>query len=72
MTPTRLAECLALIGWRRQDLANQTKIDERQIRRWEAGATIPPPIAAWLERMARYHAANPAPPKTDRRRVEKY
>ena len=36
--------------------------DERKVRRWAAGAYEPPEdLLAWLERLAAFHEANPAP-----------
>jgi transcriptional regulator with XRE-family HTH domain len=61
MTPARLRECLALLRWSQRGLAEALACDERQVRRWAAGATVPPAIAAWLDRLAAYHARNPPP-----------
>ena len=62
MTPDRLRECLDLIGWSQRGLADKLEVDERQARRWAAGAApIPDLVADWLERVGAFHAANPAP-----------
>lgn len=61
MTPTRLIACRRILHWSRVILAKETGCDEKQIRRWEAGAAIPDDIAAWLDRLAKYHQRNPAP-----------
>lgn len=61
MTPTRFRECLALIRWSGRGLADALATDERQVRRWAAGAKIPEPVAAWLDRAAVWHTANPPP-----------
>lgn len=67
MTPTRFMECLGLLRWSKRTLAEAASLDERQVRRWTAGqADVPPAIAAWLERAARFHAANPVPPRESR------
>ena len=36
-------------------------MDERQVRRWAAGATIPDDVATWLEKLAQFHDRNPPP-----------
>ena len=61
MTPQRLRECLALLRWSQRGLADALDADERQVRRWAAGAAIPPAVAAWLDRLAAYHAKHPPP-----------
>ena len=63
MTPTRFAECLALLRWSQRGFADAVQVDERQVRRWGAGATIPAPVAVWLERAATWHEKNPVPLK---------
>lgn len=65
MTPDRLRECLALLSWSQRGLAAILDMDERQVRRWAAGATIPDDIGAWLERLARFHERNPPPARFD-------
>ena len=65
MTPTRLREALAALHWSQRGLAAILDIDERQVRRWAAGAyPMPAQIAAWLEGMARYAESHPAPKLT--------
>lgn len=49
MTPDRFHECLAALRWSQRGLADALTMDERQVRRWAAGARIPDGIAAWLE-----------------------
>jgi transcriptional regulator with XRE-family HTH domain len=61
MTPDRFRECLALLHWSQRGLADILGMDERQVRRWASGATIPEPIADWMEKLARYHERNPPP-----------
>lgn len=61
MTPERFRECLASLHWSQRGLADALEMDERQVRRWAAGATIPGIIADWLEKLARYHERNPPP-----------
>ena len=51
MTPDRLRECRSLLGWSANHLAGRLGINERTVRRMEAGtAQIPAPLADWLER----------------------
>lgn len=61
MTPDRLRECLALLRWSQRGLADALQVDERQVRRWAAGAAIPPPVAAWLAKAAAWMDRNPPP-----------
>jgi ribosome-binding protein aMBF1 (putative translation factor) len=61
MTPDQFRACLDLIGWSQRGLAARLQMDERQVRRWAAGADIPRPIAAWLEDLALFHERHPAP-----------
>ena len=65
MTPTRLREALAAMHWSQRGLAAVLSVDERQVRRWAAGAyPVPVRIAAWLEGMAGYAESHPAPKLT--------
>ena len=53
MTPTRLRECLATLGWSQRTLAKLTQRDDSLVRRWADGdRPVPEAVAAWLERMA--------------------
>ena len=63
MTPAaRLSAALVAIGWGPTELGRQAGINERTVRRWLAGQNEPPgAILAWLETLAEFHAANPAP-----------
>jgi ribosome-binding protein aMBF1 (putative translation factor) len=67
VTPDRLRQCLAALAWSQRGLAELIDVDERQVRRWAAGAVIPPRIAAWVEMLARFHEQNPPPMPEDRR-----
>jgi hypothetical protein len=60
MNPTRLRECLHVLGWSARYLAQITARHEHQVRRWLKGAAIPPEIAEWLE--SRVRAAERTPP----------
>ncbi len=77
MTPDRFRSCLAALQWSQRGLADMLHMDERQVRRWAAGAVIPDAVAAWLEHAERelvpllnavdaWHAKNPPPPKNSR------
>lgn len=57
MTPAALRTLLDALGWSYRHLSDLTGVDERQCRRWAAGAPLPPEIAAWLEAAA----ASPMP-----------
>jgi hypothetical protein len=61
MTPDRFRACLDQVNWTQRGLAALLQADERQVRRWAAGAAIPEPIAAWLETLARFHEQHPPP-----------
>ena len=61
MNADRFRECLALLCWSQRGLAAILDMDERQARRWAAGAAIPENVAAWLETLARFHACHPPP-----------
>ena len=63
MTPTRFRECLDALRWSQRGLADALAMDERQVRRWAAGAAIPEAVAAWLERAGKWHEKNPPPAK---------
>lgn len=50
------------IGWTIQHLANRLGVNERTVRRWDAGEfEAPPTILAWLARLANYHQHTRAP-----------
>ena len=61
MTADRLRVLLDRIGWSQRELARRVGYDERQVRRWAAGATIPDDIAAWLEELDAVLARRPPP-----------
>ncbi|MGD0110155.1 MAG: nuclease [Rhodopila sp.] len=62
MTPTRLRECLAALDWSQRGIARRLNRQEGTVRQWARGAVeIPDPIADWLETLARFHEAHPAP-----------
>ena len=58
----RLRAALDRLHWSGRSLAAILGQDERKVRRWAAGAYEPPEdVLAWLERLAAFHDANPAP-----------
>jgi transcriptional regulator with XRE-family HTH domain len=62
MTPTRLRECLAVLGWTQRGLAAFLGCDERMAREWAAGKRLMPPrLAEWVELRARHAEAHPPP-----------
>lgn len=62
MSPYRLAVCLAIIGWSERELARRTGRLQTTVRRWTAGSpAVPAEVAAWVEAMAAFHRAHPAP-----------
>lgn len=72
MTPDQLRTALAALGMSQRGLADALAMDERQVRRWFAGAAVPPAVLTWLERAARelpplhaavdaWHEKNPPP-----------
>jgi DNA-binding transcriptional regulator YiaG len=70
MTPTRLRECLDLLWLSQRGLATVLNRQEGTVRQWARGAVqIPDDVAAWLEKLARFHERNP-PPKRDAAQVE--
>lgn len=48
MTPEALRAALDALGMSQRGLADALQMDERQVRRWFAGATVPDAEAAWI------------------------
>lgn len=66
MTPDRFRDVLAELHWSQRGLADILARDERQVRRWASGQyPVPDDVAAWLEKLATFHAASPPPGKPD-------
>jgi len=62
MAPRRLLVCLAVIGWSGHELARRTGRPQTTVRRWTTGETpMPADVAAWVETLAAFHRAHPAP-----------
>ena len=62
MSPYRLLVCLAVLGWSERELARRTGRLQTIVRRWTNGQSpVPTDIAAWVETLAAFHRAHPAP-----------
>jgi len=67
MSSYRLRICIAILGWSLRDLASRTGRRQTTVMRWANGLSpVPPKVAAWLETLAAFHAAHPAPRPTTR------
>ena len=69
MTPDRLRELLAVLGWSQRGLARLVNRDVSLVRRWCDGErSVPVEVGEWLERMAeriaKMLAADPPPQPT--------
>jgi len=62
MTPTRLRECITILGWTQRGLARMLERQEGTIRMWARGASsIPADVAEWLEQRTQQAQSVPAP-----------
>ena len=62
MTPDEFRACLDTLAWSQRGLAAILDFDDRTVRRWAAGTQdVPSAIAAWLRRLAEFHAQHPPP-----------
>ena len=62
MTPSRLAECIAILGMTQRETGRQLSRQEAAIRQYLSGKMkIPDADAAWIERLARFRERNPPP-----------
>jgi DNA-binding transcriptional regulator YiaG len=72
MTPEALRAALTTLGMSQRGLADALAMDERQVRRWFAGAVVPDDAAAWIALAVRelpplhaaideWHQNNPPP-----------
>lgn len=65
MTPSRLTECRAILHWSTLRIAKITGWSEGAVRQWESGIVrTPDDVAAWLDKLARYHERNPPPARS--------
>ena len=68
MTGPTLAAILRKIGWSAREFAGRLRCDETTVRRMLAGRRpIPPDLARWAERAARWHETWPVPAWRDER-----
>ncbi len=62
MSSYRLLVCLAILGWSERELARRSDRHQTTITRWVKGLSpMPGEEAAWLETLAAFHVAHPAP-----------
>lgn len=62
MSPHRLLRCLIVLGWSERELAHRIGRHQTTVRRWTDGISLVDcEVAEWLEALARFHAAHPAP-----------
>ena len=62
MSSYRLLVCLAVIGWTERELARRTGRLQTTVRRWTTGRSpVQAEVAAWMETLAAFHQAHPAP-----------
>jgi hypothetical protein len=66
MTPERLAECLRLVRWQRDTLAEAIDVPSEAVTAWLAGsAEVPRKVGAWMEALCFVHeAAEESKPST--------
>jgi hypothetical protein len=58
MTPERLVECLRLIRWQRDTLAEAIDVPSETVASWVAGThEVPRKVAAWMEALCFVHEA---------------
>lgn len=58
MTPDRLAECLRLVRWHRDVLAEALDVPSERVAGWLGGTEgIPPRVGAWIEALCFVHEA---------------
>ena len=58
MTPERLAECLRLVRWRKDTLAEAIDVPSETVTAWFAGEEdVPRKVAAWVEALCFVHEA---------------
>lgn len=62
MMAGRVRECLKLLRWSEEDLADELGCPRTQVRSWIDGRQHPPlSVAAWLEALVKAHDAVPRP-----------
>ena len=62
MSSHRLLVCLIVLGWSERELARRTERLQTTVRRWTTGRSpVQADVAAWVEMLAAFHKAHPAP-----------
>lgn len=62
MTPQRMEQIREMVGWSSRTLATRFGYGPTAGYEWEKGrAAIPPEVADWLEKIAKWWAKNPPP-----------
>ncbi len=66
MTPERLAECLRLVRWHKDTLAETIDVPSEMVTGWLAGTeAVPRKVGAWIEALCFVHeAAEESKPST--------
>lgn len=66
MTPERLAECLHLVRWEKDTLAEAIDVPSEAVTAWLVGTeTVPRKVGAWIEALCFVHeAAEASKPST--------
>ncbi len=62
MIAARLKECLKVLRWSEDDLAEELGCAFSEVRAWSEGRVLPPlAVAAWVEALVKAHQALPRP-----------
>ncbi len=62
MKPDKFCETLDALGWSTLWLANYLGAPQTTVLRWSQGkAAVPDNVAAWLDKLARFHRLNVLP-----------
>lgn len=73
MSAHRLAVCLTILGWSARELARRTGEHRTGVMRQIDGRSpVSAEVAAWIERLAAVHLANPCPRRRSLRLVGEF
>ncbi|MET3925915.1 hypothetical protein ABIE28_002024 [Devosia sp. 2618] len=62
MTPTRFRECLVILRWPTNVLAEIVGLQQKQVLTWFVGdKPVPPSVAEWLEQLVAFVTELPVP-----------
>jgi hypothetical protein len=62
MIASRLRECLKILRWDTDDLADELARPQGEVAAWLDGRSFPAlPVAAWIEALVKAHKSMPAP-----------